>query len=450
MRLSGFSNKKANLNPGGRLKATARWLSYVAALVLILLPFHEFLAVWASSNFGHSDLVRVWKEILIIVMIPPAIWIAWNSPELKRWLTASWILRLYIVYIVLHLLIGAWSLSAHQVSGQAFIYALIINLRFIAFSLLCAVIAAHDDFLKRNWHKLLLIPAGIAVLFGILQRVVLPLDFLRHFGYSKHTILPYETVDNNLNYQRVQSTLRGANPFGAYLTLIIPAAVLRLRTNSLAKPLYLLACIVALFYTYSRSAWIGSALALAVIAFGFARGHFNRRIVYVVLAAVIVMAGGLYAERNKQAVQKTVLHTSAGSKSPSSSNQTRSASLKGGLASIKKHPLGFGPGTAGPASFRNAGHSPKISENYYLQIAQEVGIFGGLIFIAINVLMARELYARRDLLSQILLASLVGITFINTVSHAWADDTLSLLWWGLAGVAIAPILMLKTDGREKA
>jgi hypothetical protein len=53
---------------------------------------------------------------------------------------------------------------------------------------------------------------------------------------------------------------------------------------------------------------------------------------------------------------------------------------------------------------------------------------------------------RRELLSQILFASLIGITFINFLSHAWTDDTLAYLWWGLAGIALAPII---TD-RQKA
>jgi hypothetical protein len=39
------------------------------------------------------------------------------------------------------------------------------------------------------------------------------------------------------------------------------------------------------------------------------------------------------------------------------------------------------------------------------------------------------------------LASLIGISVINLVSHAWMDDTLSLLWWGLAGIALAPAII---------
>jgi hypothetical protein len=31
------------------------------------------------------------------------------------------------------------------------------------------------------------------------------------------------------------------------------------------------------------------------------------------------------------------------------------------------------------------------------------------------------------------------------LSHAWADDTISLLWWGLAGVAVARLILPKPD-----
>jgi len=36
-----------------------------------------------------------------------------------------------------------------------------------------------------------------------------------------------------------------------------------------------------------------------------------------------------------------------------------------------------------------------------------------------------------------LLASLIGLIFVNLVSHAWADDTLAYVWWGLAGIALS-------------
>jgi hypothetical protein len=47
---------------------------------------------------------------------------------------------------------------------------------------------------------------------------------------------------------------------------------------------------------------------------------------------------------------------------------------------------------------------------------------------------------RSQPLAVALLVSLVGISFINLVQHAWTDDALALLWWGFAGVALAPQL----------
>jgi hypothetical protein len=67
-------------------------------------------------------------------------------------------------------------------------------------------------------------------------------------------------------------------------------------------------------------------------------------------------------------------------------------------------------------------------------------MFRLILFVLINVGVGVLLYARRDdPLALSLLASLIGITLINMFSHAWADDTLSYVWWGLAGVALAPL-----------
>ena len=35
-------------------------------IVIVLLPFHAFLTVWAASLFGHYTLFRLWKEFLVL------------------------------------------------------------------------------------------------------------------------------------------------------------------------------------------------------------------------------------------------------------------------------------------------------------------------------------------------------------------------------------------------
>src|SRR5439155_295153 len=86
--------------------------------------------------------------------------------------------------------------------------------------------------------------------------LVLPLNFLSHFGYGPKTIPAYQTIDQKNNFRRIQSTLRGANPFGAYLILVITALVARYKKGQ--TPVFVIVgSLVALAFTNSRSAWLG-------------------------------------------------------------------------------------------------------------------------------------------------------------------------------------------------
>jgi O-antigen ligase len=96
---------------------------------------------------------------------------------------------------------------------------------------------------------------------------------------------------------------------------------------------------------------------------------------------------------------------------------------------------GIAPGW--PASFYND-QGPRISENYYLQIAQETGLIGLGIFMSINCLVLFKLYKSRNrTASRLLLASGLGVMVANVLMHAWADEVIAMLWWGLAAMEIA-------------
>jgi hypothetical protein len=433
------------VSPLSRIPIT---LSWTIAAILVLLPAHALFTTWLGSNFGHLDLFRIWKELVLVLITPVAAWLAWKNPKIKDWLLNSWLTRLFAVYVLLHLALGAWAYANYQVSGTALIYALIINLRFIGFFIVCYVVAASCKFLKENWLAILLAPALLVVFFGLIQRFLLPYDFLRHLGYGPSTIPAYQTVDSNIDYRRIQSTLRGANPLGAYLVLVIPAIILTIKSTWL-KIAGLAASLLVLFYTYSRSAWIGVLLALMTLIW-INKIHVGRLrwIAAAAVGALLIGYGVFLVSNTNQTAQDALFHTSSSSKSSVTSNEKRASALKDGINDVINRPLGNGPGTAGPASFRNSDHLPRVSENYYLQIGQEVGVLGMIILIAINVLVGLELWLRKNQpLAQILLASLVGITFVNLLSHAWADDTISLLWWGFAGICIAPDIL---TGRQKA
>jgi len=422
----------------------ASWSVGLLAFICVIVPFHAFLTVWAGSTFGHYTAWRLWAEVLLLPLFGAALLRLRRDKKLLAAVRVSPLTWCLAGYVVVQLAVGVWAIATHRVTKTALADGLILNLRLPAFFFVGQVLATRSNWLQSHWRKVMLVPAAIVVAFGLLQVFVLPVNFLQHFGYGPHTIAPYETIDQKLAYVRAQSTLRGANPLGAYLVMIGSAlAVVGFAKRKLwAKGLLALeivGALVLLGYTYSRSAYLGAAVALAALAWwAIPSVRLKRWAMIAGVAALLLGAGSFLLLRHNDRFENTFFHTDQRSQSAESSNQARSSALEAGLRDVLHEPLGEGPGTAGPASAHNAGHPARIAENYYLQLGQESGWLGLGLFAAINVLVAGRLWRRRaDPLARMLLASLLGITLINMLSHAWTDDTLAILWWSLAGVALA-------------
>jgi O-antigen ligase len=319
---------------------------------------------------------------------------------------------------------------------------LISNLRFLVFFLVTWAVALRMSRLRAHWQWMVYWPAMGVAAFGLLQIFVLPHDFLRHFGYGPDTIAPFETINNNSHYIRIASTLRGANPLGAYLLIPISLLVVLLlrKRRTWLQAGFLAELLLVLFFTFSRSAWVGAALSIGVILLLSVRTRPARRVTVAVIAGLVLLGAGLtLAFRHTPRFENFVFHTQTHSAVKESSNEGHATAFRSGLKDLERQPLGHGPGTAGPASIYNTGHQPRIAENYFIQITQETGWIGFGLFVLINVGVGYLLWLRRaDPLALSLFASLIGLTFINLLSHAWADDTLAYVWWGLAGVAMAP------------
>jgi hypothetical protein len=425
-------------------------LSAIILTILTLIPFHAFLTVWLSSLLGHYTLLRLWKELLLAVLLVGAVFILIKNAGLRKLLANSLVARLMYLYIIINLIWGFAAFAMDKVTLKALGYGLIVNLRFLVFFLVVWVVASQRPKLLKLWSKVLLIPAAIVIAIGLLQRLVLPYDFLKHFGYSQSKIFPYETINHNVNYPRIMSTLRGANPLGAYLILIITALTglfIKDKKRRLIWGSFAILGFFALIFSYSRSAWIGLIISLLTLGWLSLKIHQLQRIILpsvVILLALIIF--GLTSLRHNPTFENIFFHTQTDSSIKTSSNDSHLSAFKDGIHDLLNEPLGRGVGTAGPASVYD-NNKVRISENYFLQIAQETGWAGIIIFIAIIYLVACELwYRRNEILARVLLASLAGITFINLLSHAWTDDTLAYLWWGLTGIALAPIL----SERQKA
>lgn len=429
---------------------SAQLFGWGIAALLLAAPLYTPLAVFLASHFQHFDLFKILKEMVLAALSVGVVALLITKPKLRALVFKNKLLLIMLAYALLTLFWAIFDLATDKVTPSAVIFGLIINLRFIIFFGVVYTVVVGAKRLTLPWQKLVFIPAVLVIGFGLLQQFVLPSNFLAHAGYNKVTTYePFETVDNHPDIVRVQSSLRGPNPLGAFLLVVIClVAVLVLQAKGRQQQMLLvlgIAALVVLFGTYSRSAWLGlaaSAISLVVLV---APAKLNSQKVWVGGIVVLLLAIATFLWlRNTYQFQNIIFHTSNKSPSSISSNEQRFNALESGTTYVLKHPVGSGVGSSGPASARNLKAPSRLSENYYLQIGEEVGWLGLGLFIAIQILVAVQLWARRaDPLAMGLLISFIGLVFVNLVSHAWADDTLAYLWWGLAGLAIAQPAMSK-------
>lgn len=446
MKAKSSANKKSRL---------ADIMAVLILAIIAILPFHALLTTWAGSNFGYIDLFRIWKEILLLFLLVGGVIILVKYPKTKAEILQSKFALLAILYLIITLLRSLGGLSENNINLSALAYGLIANLRYIVFFFIAWITAKHSKLLMEYWLRVVITPAIIVVIFGVMQKFLLDQNFLSHFGYGPGTITSYSSVDNKDEYIRVQSTLRGPNPLGAYLSFIVvllASSLLKVTKDKNKIPIILLVLLssIAIFFTFSRSAWLGLLVSLLLLVAINLKDYQQRKKMFLsVFASLMVFASLVIVFRNNDYVQNTFFHSDETSLSKTSSNQDRYNGIYNGLKDVYNHPLGQGPGSAGPASARND-KPAKIAENYYIQIAQEVGIVGLFTLLAFHLLAGVELYKRRNhLLGLVLFCSLVGISAINLLSHAWMDDTLSMMWWGLAGIAIAQPVIISHKQHEK-
>ncbi len=408
------------------------------SIVIFLMPFHAFLTVWGASLIGHYTALRLWKEALLVIIALCACVLLLTDDKIR-----SHTLSRRLVWTILGycLLLATWGVIRYvggDVTNKAFGFGMIIDLRFPIFFLLTWAVTLRTNRLKKRGLRFVLIPATVVIVFGLLQILVLPRAFLTHFGYGPNTISPFETINHNVQYIRIASTLRGANPLGTYI--IVPISLLvtllasgRRRWQELAL---LAGALIVLFFTFSRGAWVGAVVSVGIVlAVQYRTVLLRKQSLLIAGAAFAVLLGAGLSLRHNARIENVFLHTETHSAIKTTSNQGHLDALKTGLKDVEHHPLGQGVGTSGPASVYNS--TTRIPENYFLQIGEEAGWLGVALFVLMNLGVGFLLWLRRhDPLALCLIASLVGISVVNLLSQAWSDDTIAYVWWGLAGIAM--------------
>ncbi len=410
----------------------------LALILIAVLPLHAMLVTVAThvlEGQNHAPLVVIalWKEVLLAVIVLLAlieiarIKKATQQRSVWSWDQLDWCIVFGIgIGVVVSFSGGAGSFSGIDLSAASKRFLLGFKYDFlplVAFFFLRRALWSSIFFVAAA--RIIVMVGAVAAVFGIVT-LFLPLSFFTAIGYSDlHSLyLPNSSIASfqfleGTEIRRIQSFMSGPNQFGLWLLLPF-AASLQLCIKSLREQRRIDAVfyaagealiIVALFYTYSRSAWIGAAAILLTVSVlllrRVIRTWFYRSlaiIIFAVLVGFIVMVG--------VRVSPQIL--------------VRTQSLKGhfekplaAIQTMRAHPFGLGLGTAGPASnrlsdtciFLDSGADitwaqgrpdlcvfidnvqklpagkvcdcPVLTENWYLQWGVEMGVAGLLLSLAI-------------------------------------------------------------------
>lgn len=421
-----------------------QWLTRVLfaglALVFVLMPLHAFISTWGGSTIGPLWLWKSWKEIVLVGLLCLIVgWLIGRPLAAKRLFSVPfvWVLVLYVLVSMLVTAFHYRSIGSDAVSA-----GLAMNFRYllagiVAYSLFCF------GRMPTHWlrhGRIYVMVAGVTLaVLGVVQALALPADFLAHFGYDKKlTIAPYATVDNNIHLLRAFATLRGPNDFGAFLILPLLFVLAAFRRRTLVAGLSAAVMVWALILSGSRSAWLGAVAALATAGvFAIGKRLSRKRVLWTGVAAGMVLVLLIGAATTVPTLRTALFHSSAGDSSlTEGSTDNHVTATASGLRRVVNHPLGCGVGCAGPASYY--GTSPKISENYFVQIAEETGVIGVVLFVAFVGMIGVKLYSARyeTMMARLLLAALIGYGVIGLLLHVWADDPLTITWWALAGAVL--------------
>lgn len=411
--------------------------------LLAYMPLHIFISTVIGANIGGLAVMKVLKDVVMMFGFCSILIYSVRQSWFKDWLKNKLVIAvlLYGLLTVVLALVRPTDLDA-EILGVTY------NLRFLVFLLYAWLLV--KAFPKRNILETsiwIVLVTGVAVsLFGVIQYVVLPDNALTHLGFVRSNgVLPAFFIDDKPDLERVMSTLRDPNSLGSYLIILASLTVAaRANFSKKSRKMWLgvgMLTLLCLLLTFSRSALLGLCVAIVVgiVLVGKDRVRLSRKQIRLGLLAVAALAvigiGSLAAFRNSYVVQNVIFHADQ-STTLEDPNELRIRFIRESIDGVIADPLGSGPGTAGLASIRNNVQGTQLNENYYLQIATEVGILGLILFMTILVLTAVALYKARknNPFAIALLASFAGLALTNVLVHIWSNETVAYTWWGLAGL----------------
>lgn len=445
----------------------------VSLVLLFLLPFHA-LAVTAATRViagaGHAPLgiLALWKEGLLGALLIAASWeiLAARGAMLRRWDRLDALAAAFCVTAMLASILAGSTLGAVALGARYDLVTLVafVVLRRVPWS---------PGFAEKAARALL--AAGCCVAgYGVLT-LLLPDRFFATLGYSPlHSlyvpggpVAAFQYIGGEA-VRRIQGPVSGPNQLGVWLLLPWAAAQGKQSGQWTVDSgqwrnglLILFGAAIAL--TFSRAAWIGAGIVALVFLL---RGGRTRRRIAVAGAGMVACAACVLLLVRPQLLLRAA------------SSRDHVLRPLAAVAKIIERPLGWGLGSAGPASNRlsdacvelEAGadatwaqahpqlcvfvggtqvqpfdaaqgrptpcRCPFLPENWYLQIGVEAGVIGFLLYGALILLVLVRL-RRAD--PPWVFPAFLAVSIAAVFLHAWEDAAASYSLW-IVAAAVIPVL----------
>jgi hypothetical protein len=421
---------------------TLRRIPYYGALALLAyMPFHIFISQWVSLATGNLEAWKIGKDIITIALLILTVGLVFADKKLRNNKIFLIFFFAASAYGLLHLLI--YSINERTTLDVAML-ASTYNSRILWYFLISAgaALLLGKQIKENKIIKDILVVSTIVCLFGLLQWF-LPKDTLTDFGYSiERGVKPMFFINEDPTFPRVMSTVRDPNSLGAFLLipiLLLTQLIIKSRADKRLLWGLLGLHLLVIYLSFSRAALGGLIIAgatLAVMQHSQKVFGLLRRFWPVLIILVCIAGASLLAVKDTKQFRSIVLR--ANDTNPASeldSDELHAHFIKRGLNEIADEPEGHGPGTAGIVSIQNEGGS-FLTENYYVQIAYEIGVIGLLLFVGIWIYAVLLLIKKKTMLAQVLAAVAVAYAIMALVMHLWTNEVVAATWWLLAGFAV--------------
>lgn len=419
-----------------QLRKLPVWGAYA---LLVYMPFHIFVSQWVSTFTGGLDVWKIAKDALAGLLLVLSVGLVLT--QVKR-VPRPYNTLLLITpgYFLLHLFVFGFN---QQTSVRVALLATAYNNRLLWFLLIgmsSALLLGKKLEMNKIW-KLVLVVSTVVSLFAIIQ-YFMPADFMTHFGYAlERGVKPNFLINENPAFPRAMGTIRDPNSLGAYLLIPITLLVgllMKRRENPRLITALLVVHLAALYLSFSRAAWGGLAVSLGLLTVALHKKlalEYLRRFWVVPVVLVVILGAMGYHWRSTHVVRSVVLRIDdTNAPSELDSDEHHVAYIKKGAQSVIDRPQGYGPGTAGVVSIQN--DRSFLTENYYLQIAHEVGLVGLLVFAGAWLYVVWLLLKQR-LLSAVVLVTVAGAYAVMAViMHLWVNEAVAAQWWLLTGMVM--------------